>query len=118
MIILQKNKNDTLNMVKTFCWYFLTLSMTLVMVAFSMQFTIIDVIKLNETISKNILQNPISEEEEEESADTNADHYIYVQNQFDVVGFEQGIHHCINNSCSNYRIDVFKTLNDPPESQL
>ena len=105
-------------MVKTFCWYFLTLSMTLVMVAFSMQFTIIDAIKLNDAISKNILQNPISEEEEEESANADADHYIYVQDLFAVVGVEQRIHHNINKSCINYRFDVFKTLNDPPERQL
>jgi len=48
----------------------LTISLTVVILAFNFQLTIINFIKTNDSITKNLIQNPISEEEEETGDNT------------------------------------------------
>jgi hypothetical protein len=98
----------------------LMLFITFVMMAFSLQYTIIDLIKLNDTLTQNFLQNPVSEEEEEEEKGNETkdiqffqmhDHVnLFVCNEksnsyFKLVGF------CYDNN-------FIKTLNQPPEFNL
>ncbi len=97
----------------------LTLITTFVMLAFAFQYTIIDLINLDDTLTQNILQNPISEEEEEEKVDDAKDCQFYqVPYQLNLfVGNEKANSYFKSNSFC-YKNSFIKTLNQPPEHNL
>lgn len=82
-----------------------------------MQYTIIDLIKLNDTLTKNLLQNPISEEEEEEHLDERpSDQMLEDLMSFNIIIFKKLSQFPFNEDCLNYRFSVINSLNEPPEN--
>lgn len=116
MVILPKIKKTIQGMKQI-----LTITMTFVMLLFTFQFSIIQIIDLNETLTKSMLQSPISEEEEEEEEEDGLHHgkhvkYIHSLNRlFLTLGTKSSTVYFITNSSKCP--DLFlKSINEPPES--
>ena len=96
----------------------LTITMTFVMLLFTFQLSIIQVIDLNETLTQSILQSPISEEEEEEDGMHHGKHikYIHSPNHLYVsIATKTSKVYFITNSSKCPDL-FFKSINEPPES--
>lgn len=99
----------------------LTLMITFVMLVFTLQYSVISIIKLSDTLTKNFLQNPVAEEEEDdEEEETNHakhPHFICTDNLFSfnyLVLFVECFFPLSHiNSCSPF----CKTMIEPPESK-
>lgn len=101
-----------------------TLIITIVMLVFTMQLSIIHVIKINETLIKSLIQNPITEEEEEEErvgTETNKfwNNILYSIIQIDYLNFfavNIRLFYFKNSSIPYY--SYLKQISEPPESNL
>ncbi|HRG59332.1 MAG TPA: hypothetical protein PK323_10275 [Bacteroidia bacterium] len=98
----------------------LSLIITLVMLQFTLQCSVISILKLNDSLTKNLLQNPISEEEEEEEEEGNnhSKHIQFIHSENLLV-----FHFAIQIETffdvlmdASYLISFCKSLNEPPES--
>jgi hypothetical protein len=89
------------------------------MLAFTMQLTIIKLINLSDTLTSNVLQNPVAEEEEEEHGSENASfEFINVQYSYHFTVFEKIIDRIRNNDFIEYRFNLINTFNPPPEYSI
>jgi hypothetical protein len=81
-----------------------------------MQLTIINLINLNDTLTNNLLQNPIAEEEEEEHGPENSlSEFISIQFSFNFNVFEKLVSHNCKKEFIHYRYNLIDTFNPPPE---
>ncbi len=98
----------------------LTLFITFVMLAFTFQYTIINLINLNDTLTQNFMQNPISEEEEEEEKVNESKDFHFFQTQFQLSLFvcNEKVNSYFKSICVLYENGFIKTLKQPPEQYL
>jgi hypothetical protein len=93
---------------------------TFVILAFSMQYTIVNLIIGDDTIAQNLLQNPFSEEEEEEEkANESKDFQLFqTHDQLFLLSSNEkaNLYFTTINIC--YENNYIKTLNQPPECNL
>ena len=112
-----KNKSNLLKIdsLKT-----LTLFITFVMLAFTFQYTIINLINLNDTLTQNLMQNPISEEEEEEEKvnESKAFHFFQTKDQLSLFICNEKANSYFKSICVCYENSFIKTLKQPPERTL
>lgn len=95
--------------------------MTVVMLAFTLQYTIIDVINLNKEFTKNLLQNPVSEEEEEEeNINSEIDHlkFFNLSPVFNFSSCEILNSKISHINCRYYSSNIITAPNQPPEFKL
>ena len=98
----------------------LTITITLIVLSFSLKYAVVDLINLNNAIIKSLLQNPISEEEEdEEQVDSNtADLFLQLHNDFSLFVFSNKLKYLFSKNCINYTFNLIDLLKLPPESNL
>lgn len=94
------------------------LVITTVMMAFSMQFSLIELINLDEHITQNILQNPISEEEEEHLNEVKDAYYVQSIHQLTCADGNEIARIYFRTNHSHYTNTFIKTPNQPPEHNL
>lgn len=85
-----------------------------------MQLTITRIIKLNDVLVKNILQNPFAEEEEEEEGGSEHNTVEYIDTQFAVIYclMAESMNELISSSFINYNTGIQPIFNPPPEVNL
>lgn len=108
------------NLLKKNCMKTLTLFITFVMLAFTFQYTIINLINLNDTLTQNFMQNPISEEEEEEEKvnESKDFHLFQSQVQLSLLVINEKVNSYFKSICVFYENGFIKTLKQPPEQYL
>lgn len=113
ILILSKKRKTSCMILKT-----LSLIITLVMLQFTLQCSVISILKLNDSLTKNFLQNPISEEEEEDEIDNHSTNIplIHCENLL-VFHFAIQIETFYDALMdASYLSSFCKSLNEPPES--
>ncbi len=97
----------------------LTITVTLIVLSFSLKYAIIDLVNLNDTIIKSLLQNPNSDEEEEEQLDNStSDLFLQLHNDFSLFVFNNKLKYLFSKNCINYTFNLIDLLKLPPESNL
>jgi len=110
--VIQKYSKKLKNYFKNM----LTITITLIVLSFSLKYAVIDLVNLNDTITKSLLQNPNSDEEEEEQPDNStSDLFLQINNDFSLLVFNLKFKREWNKNCFKYNFNLIDLLNLPPE---
>ena len=110
--VIQKYSKKLKNYFKNM----LTITITLIVLSFSLKYAVIDLVNLNDTITKSLLQNPNSDEEEEEQPDNStSDLFLQINNDFSLLVFNLKFKREWDKNCFKYNFNLIDLLNLPPE---